>query len=116
MTRLAFAVYFHPKKDSHGFIMASHMPANYAEDRLHRYLAHWTRDPNNVRTLDLDAISWATEEERNEREKKYCQIGSDYYDLVTPLYEQGWCVHSPHPSSSPVSDKHPGASSSTTRP
>ena len=83
--------------------MASHMPANYAEDRLHRYLAHWTRDPNNVRTLDLDAISWATEDERNERQKKYCEIGSDYYDLVTPLYEQGWCVHtvhSPHSSSS----------------
>ncbi|KAK3300787.1 S-adenosyl-L-methionine-dependent methyltransferase [Chaetomium fimeti] len=70
--------------------MASHMPANYAEDRLHRYLAHWTRDPSNVSKLDVAAISWATDEERHERQKKYYQVGSDYYDLVTPLYEQGW--------------------------
>jgi 2-polyprenyl-3-methyl-5-hydroxy-6-metoxy-1,4-benzoquinol methylase len=81
--------------------MASHMPANYAEDRLHRYLAHWTRDPSNVSKLDVGAISWATEEERQEREKKYCEVASDYYDLVTPLYEQGWYVPScrcPFPS------------------
>jgi hypothetical protein len=74
------------------FIMASHMPENYAEDRLHRYLRHWTRDPNNVRTLDMGAISWATEEERKAREKNYNEVCSDYYDLVTPLYEQGWYV------------------------
>ncbi|KAK4150268.1 S-adenosyl-L-methionine-dependent methyltransferase [Chaetomidium leptoderma] len=70
--------------------MASHMPSNYAEDRLHRYLAHWTRDPSNVAELDVGAISWATEEERRDRQKKYCEVASDYYDLVTPLYEQGW--------------------------
>ncbi|KAK4044438.1 S-adenosyl-L-methionine-dependent methyltransferase [Parachaetomium inaequale] len=70
--------------------MASHMPANYAEDRLHLYLTHWTRDPSNVSTLDVGAISWATEEESREREKKYCEVASDYHDLVTPLYEQGW--------------------------
>jgi len=72
--------------------MASHMPENYAEDRLHRYIAHWTRDPSNLSVLDVDAISWATEEERSERVKNYCEVASDYYDLVTPLYEQGWCV------------------------
>ncbi|KAL2193778.1 S-adenosyl-L-methionine-dependent methyltransferase [Corynascus similis CBS 632.67] len=69
--------------------MASHMPDNYAEDRLHRYLAHWTRD-SNVSKLDVAAITWASEEERRERQRKYFQVGSDYYDLVTPLYEQGW--------------------------
>ncbi|AEO53833.1 hypothetical protein MYCTH_42269 [Thermothelomyces thermophilus ATCC 42464] len=73
--------------------MASHMPAGYAEDRLHRYLAHWTRDPSNVSKLDIAAITWATEEERRARQKKYCQVASDYYDLVTPLYEQGWGQH-----------------------
>ncbi|KAK4144911.1 S-adenosyl-L-methionine-dependent methyltransferase [Dichotomopilus funicola] len=70
--------------------MASHIPAGYAEDRLHRYLAHWTRDPSNVRKLDVDAISWSTADERLARQKNACQVGSDYYDLVTPLYEQGW--------------------------
>lgn len=70
--------------------MASHIPAGYAEDRLHRYLAHFTRDPANVSELDHDAISWATDEERRERQKKYCEVASDYYDLVSPLYEQGW--------------------------
>lgn len=71
--------------------MASHMPDNYAEDRLHRYLAHWTRD-SNVSKLDVAAITWASEEELRERQRKYFQVGSDYYDLVTPLYEQGWYV------------------------
>ncbi|KAL2176052.1 S-adenosyl-L-methionine-dependent methyltransferase [Thermothelomyces heterothallicus CBS 202.75] len=70
--------------------MASHMPAGYAEDSLYRYLAYWTRDPSNVSKLDIAAITWATEEERRARQKKYCQVASDYYDLVTPLYEQGW--------------------------
>ena len=72
--------------------MASHMPANYGEDRLHRYLAHWNRDPSNVSKVDVAAISWATDEERRERQTKYYEVGSDYYDLVTPLYEQGWYV------------------------
>lgn len=72
--------------------MASHIPAGYAEDRLHRYLAHWTRDPSNVRKLDVNAISWSTADERLARQKNACQVGSDYYDLVTPLYEQGWYV------------------------
>lgn len=79
--------------------MTSHMPENYAEDRLHRYLAHWTRDPSNVSKVDVAAISWATDEERRERQTKYYQVGSDYYDLVTPLYEQGWYVHvNPEPT------------------
>jgi len=72
--------------------MASHMPDNYAEHRLHRYLAYWTRD-SNLSKLDVAAITWASEEERRERQRKYCQVGSDYYDLVTPLYEQGWYVY-----------------------
>ncbi len=104
--------------------MASHMPENYAEDRLHRYLAHWTRDPNNVRTLDMEAISWATEEERDAREKKYNEVASDYYDLVTPLYEQGWYVQNTNTLLLPwleqqwlIDRRHKtGASSSTTRP
>ncbi|KAK3310710.1 S-adenosyl-L-methionine-dependent methyltransferase [Chaetomium strumarium] len=70
--------------------MTSHMPKGYAEDRLHRYLAHFTRDPSNFSNLDHEAIGWATDEERRERQKKYGEVASDYYDLVTPLYEQGW--------------------------
>jgi hypothetical protein len=69
------------------------MPAAYAEDRLHHYLAHWNRDPSNVSKIDVAAISWATDEERRERQTKYYEVGSDYYDLVTPLYEQGWYVY-----------------------
>lgn len=72
--------------------MASHLPASYAEDRLHRYLAHFTRDPSNVSKLDHAAIGFATEEERRERQKSYFAVASDYYDLVSPLYEQGWYV------------------------
>jgi hypothetical protein len=70
--------------------MASVFPADYAEDRLHRYLRHWNRDKSNLSELDFDAVGWATEEERRERQKNYCQVGSDYYDLVSPLYDRGW--------------------------
>jgi sterol 24-C-methyltransferase len=75
--------------------MASHMPDNYNETRLHRYLAHWNRDKNNLASVDVEAISWPTEEERRERMKNYDQVASDYYDLVSPLYEQGWYVTLP---------------------
>ncbi len=84
------------------------MPENYAEDRLHRYLGHWTRDPSSVRTLDMGAISWATDEERDERATKYSDVASDYYDLVTPLYEQGWYADSLTSSSIPCRLKADG--------
>jgi hypothetical protein len=70
--------------------MASAFPADYAEDRLLRYLRHWNRDKSNLSEVDLDAVSWATDEERRERQKKYRQVDSDYYDLTSPLLEQGW--------------------------
>ncbi|KAJ4296157.1 Delta(24)-sterol C-methyltransferase [Collariella sp. IMI 366227] len=70
--------------------MASHFPNTVYEEVLRRYLSHFTRDPTNPSKLDVEAVSWATDEERRERQKKYCEIGSDYYDVVSPLYEMGW--------------------------
>ncbi|KAK0645378.1 S-adenosyl-L-methionine-dependent methyltransferase [Cercophora newfieldiana] len=70
--------------------MASLFPPGLAEARLHRYLVHWNRDPTQVREIDRDAITTPTEEERKARQAKFDQIGQDYYDVVTPMYEQGW--------------------------
>ncbi|KAM7213988.1 S-adenosyl-L-methionine-dependent methyltransferase [Rhypophila decipiens] len=70
--------------------MSSHMPEGYGADRLRRYLAHFNRDRSALSSVDREAVAWATDEERLERQKKASEVTSDYYDLVTPLYEQGW--------------------------
>ncbi|KAK4105934.1 S-adenosyl-L-methionine-dependent methyltransferase [Parathielavia hyrcaniae] len=69
--------------------MASHRPPNYNEVRLHNYVRHWNRTPD-LTVVDHDAVAWATEEERQERQKKYGQVARDYYDLTSPILEQGW--------------------------
>lgn len=70
--------------------MATLFPPDFNEARLHRYLAHWSRDPNQVQKLDHEAISAPTEAERKARQVKFDEVCQDYYDVVTPMYEQGW--------------------------
>ncbi|VBB74096.1 Putative SAM-dependent methyltransferases [Podospora comata] len=70
--------------------MSSHLPPNYTPALLHCYLSHFNRDPSQLNVIDHDAVGYATVEERAARAKKYNEVASDYYDLVSPLYEQGW--------------------------
>ncbi|KAK4180900.1 S-adenosyl-L-methionine-dependent methyltransferase, partial [Triangularia setosa] len=70
--------------------MSSHLPPNYNPALLHRYLSHFNRDPFKSNVIDHDAVGYATVEERAARAKKYNEVASEYYDLVSPLYEQGW--------------------------
>ncbi|KAK0712309.1 S-adenosyl-L-methionine-dependent methyltransferase [Apiosordaria backusii] len=70
--------------------MSSHLPPHYTPALLHRYLSHFNRDPSNLNVIDHDAVGYATVEERAARAKKYNEVAYDYYDLVSPLYEQGW--------------------------
>lgn len=73
--------------------MATLYPEGYRVRRAARqYLSHWNRDKSQVSKVDYESITSATDQERRERAKNYNKIGSDYYDLVTPMYEQGWCV------------------------
>lgn len=67
-----------------------HMPHDYNPEYLRRYLKYWNRDGNTLDVIDHEGVAWATEADRKERQKHFSIIAIYYYDLVAPLYEQGW--------------------------
>lgn len=74
--------------------MGSPVPVGFQIDRdLNKFLAHYSRDPSKTNVIDVDCISWSTEAERQARQKKYCEVATDYYNLVSFAYEKGWYVH-----------------------
>ncbi|KAK4132716.1 S-adenosyl-L-methionine-dependent methyltransferase [Trichocladium antarcticum] len=74
--------------------MGSPVPVGFQINRdLNKFLAHYSRDPSKTNVIDVDCISWSTEAERQERQKKYCEVATDYYNLVSFAYEKGWGQH-----------------------
>ncbi|KAK3687185.1 S-adenosyl-L-methionine-dependent methyltransferase [Podospora appendiculata] len=73
--------------------MASLLPEDYSLDRMRRYYAHFSPTPmtptSKIRT-DAATIGMTTEAARLERQRKAAQVAEDYYDLVSPMYENGW--------------------------
>lgn len=72
--------------------MATLIPENYSFDRVKKYAAHFSHDPSGALSDDpvAAAVTDVTEDERLARQRKAAAVASDYYDFVTPLYEQGW--------------------------
>lgn len=70
--------------------MAALRPKDYSFDRMKKYAAHFSRDPSGAFSTDPATVSDVREEERLARQRKAAVVASDYYDLVTPLYEEGW--------------------------
>jgi ubiquinone/menaquinone biosynthesis C-methylase UbiE len=68
--------------------MASSVPVDYTYDRTKKYASHFSADA--FMSIDEVRITDVKDDERLERQKKAAQVASDYYDMVSPMYEKGW--------------------------
>ncbi|KAK4163154.1 putative SAM-dependent methyltransferase [Cladorrhinum sp. PSN259] len=69
------------------------MPHDYNPEYLRRYLRYWNRPGfknGDLSVIDHEGVAFPSEEQRKERQKHFSIIAIYYYDLVAPLYEQGW--------------------------
>jgi len=70
--------------------MATLVPEGYSLDLMKKYASHFLRPPHTTFSTSPSSVADAREPERLARQAKAAQVAEDYYNLVSPLYEQGW--------------------------
>jgi sterol 24-C-methyltransferase len=71
--------------------MANLEPEDHSLEHIKRYTSHFTHDPMTGHfLLNRATLAGTTEDEKRAREQKAAKIAEDYYDFVSPLYENGW--------------------------
>lgn len=74
--------------------MADIAPADYSSERVKRYNAHFIYNPR-TRHFVLDPLTFhiTTKDDKEARNQRAAKLAEDYYDFVSPMYEQGWSQH-----------------------
>jgi SAM-dependent methyltransferase len=71
--------------------MASLEPEGYSLERVKRYTSHFIHDPRTGHfVLDLSTLESTADNKKRALEQKAAKLAEDYYDFVSPMYEQGW--------------------------
>ncbi|KAB5529017.1 S-adenosyl-L-methionine-dependent methyltransferase [Coniochaeta sp. 2T2.1] len=71
--------------------MADLAPENYSLEMVKRYNSHFIHDPRTgYFVLDPSTLQVTAKDEKTLREQRAAKLAEEYYDFVSPMYEQGW--------------------------
>ena len=71
--------------------MADLAPENYSLELVKRYNSHFVHDPRTGHfVLDPATLKTTTDDEKEARDQRAAKLAEEYYDFVSPMYEQGW--------------------------
>ncbi|OIW34669.1 S-adenosyl-L-methionine-dependent methyltransferase [Coniochaeta ligniaria NRRL 30616] len=71
--------------------MADLAPDDYSLERVKQNNSHFSHDPKTGHfVLDPSTLRTTTVDKKQARDQRAAKLAEEYYDFVSPMYEQGW--------------------------